>query len=129
MWGITFFLTLGIIVQCFAKKLVAAVDRETSRRLCGRTHGYFVHGLHVRDFSTPVSRLTPRQFFTGFLFRPTFFLALGIKILQETSPLQFRNIFYSEFVFCGVWLIPMLWIPESPGIKALNSCMTATNLS
>lgn len=43
------------------------------------------------------------------------FLALGLKLLQETSPLKFRHMFYSEFVFTGLWLIPLLYLPESPG--------------
>jgi cytochrome bd-type quinol oxidase subunit 2 len=43
------------------------------------------------------------------------FQAVAIKILQQTEPLKFRNIFYSEFLFCGLWLIPMLYLPESPG--------------
>ncbi|KAI8224198.1 Alpha-glucosides permease MPH3 [Colletotrichum sp. SAR 10_86] len=42
------------------------------------------------------------------------FLAIGLKILEDTNPMHFRNIFYSEFVFCGLWIIPMLLLPESP---------------
>jgi hypothetical protein len=44
------------------------------------------------------------------------FIAVGFKILEETSPMAFRNAFYSEFVFTGLWLIPMLYLPESPGM-------------
>lgn len=95
------------------QKLVDAVDSKTSRWVCRWTHGYIMHDLHVRDLSPAVSRLASWQLFACFSFGQLF-LALGIKILQETSPLKFRNIFYSEFVFCGLWLIPMLWIPESP---------------
>jgi hypothetical protein len=43
------------------------------------------------------------------------FLAVGLKILEETEPLQFRRMFYSEFVFTGLWLVPLLLLPESPG--------------
>jgi hypothetical protein len=43
------------------------------------------------------------------------FLAVGLKVLEETEPLQFRRMFYSEFVFTGLWLIPLLLLPESPG--------------
>uniref|UniRef100_A0A8H7K3Z6 Major facilitator superfamily (MFS) profile domain-containing protein n=1 Tax=Bionectria ochroleuca TaxID=29856 RepID=A0A8H7K3Z6_BIOOC len=42
------------------------------------------------------------------------FLAIALKVLEVTSPLAFRNAFYSEFVFTGLWLIPMLYLPESP---------------
>lgn len=44
------------------------------------------------------------------------FLAVGLKVLNETEPMQFRRMFYSEFIFTGLWLIPMLYVPESPGM-------------
>lgn len=43
------------------------------------------------------------------------FLAIGLKVLEDVTPEKFRNLFYSEFLFAGVWLIPMLYLPESPG--------------
>jgi hypothetical protein len=46
------------------------------------------------------------------------FLALGLKVLEETEPMEFRRMFYSEFVFTGLWLISMVAIPESPGSSA-----------
>jgi MFS family permease len=42
------------------------------------------------------------------------FLAIALKILEETKPMDFRNIFYSEFVFTGLWLFPMLYLPDTP---------------
>ncbi|PNH46429.1 hypothetical protein VD0004_g1647 [Verticillium dahliae] len=48
------------------------------------------------------------------------FLAVGLKILEDTAPLEFRNIFYSEFVLFGLWLIPMVYLPESPVWYALH---------
>ena len=48
------------------------------------------------------------------------FLAVGLKILNDTNPLAFRNAFYSEFVFFGLWLVPVLYIPESPGTFGID---------
>ncbi|KAM0267715.1 hypothetical protein ACHAQH_010084, partial [Verticillium albo-atrum] len=31
-----------------------------------------------------------------------------------TQPLAFRNAFSSEFVFTGLWLLPMLYLPDIP---------------
>jgi MFS family permease len=42
------------------------------------------------------------------------FLAIAPKILEETKPMGFRNIFYSEFVFTGLWFFPMLYLPDTP---------------
>jgi hypothetical protein len=44
------------------------------------------------------------------------FLAIGLKVLQDSDPLKFRRMFYSEFVFTGLWLVPLLLLPESPGM-------------
>lgn len=44
------------------------------------------------------------------------FLALGLKTLQVNAPLAFRRMFYSEFVFTALWMVPMLLLPESPGM-------------
>lgn len=49
------------------------------------------------------------------------FLAVGLKVLEETNELAFRNIFYSEFVFFGLWIIPMVFLPETPGEQASTS--------
>jgi MFS family permease len=43
------------------------------------------------------------------------FLAIGLKALDATSPMQFRRIFYSEFVFFVLWMIPALYLPDTPG--------------
>jgi MFS family permease len=43
------------------------------------------------------------------------FLAVGLKALEDTEPWEFRRMFYSEFVFTGLWLVPLLLLPESPG--------------
>jgi len=45
------------------------------------------------------------------------FLAIGLKTLDVTAQLQFRRIFYSEFVFFGIWLIPVIYLPDTPGKK------------
>lgn len=47
------------------------------------------------------------------------FLAIGLKILDATAPMHFRRIFYSEFVFTAIWLIPVIWLPETPGEYSL----------
>jgi MFS family permease len=43
------------------------------------------------------------------------FLAVGLEVLQDTDPLKFQRMFYAEFVFTGLWLVPLLLLPETPG--------------
>lgn len=119
MWGVTFFLTLGILVQCFAKNwwtlLIARLLAGFAGGLMGTSCMVYMSEISLPQFRGSLLGSFSLAFSFGQLF-----LALAIKILQETSPLKFRNIFYSEFVFCGLWLIPMLWIPESPGIDTVG---------
>lgn len=49
------------------------------------------------------------------------FLAVGLKVLEEVNPMKFRHMFYSEFVFTGLWLMCVLYLPESPGKSVLLS--------
>jgi hypothetical protein len=55
------------------------------------------------------------------------FLAVALKVLEETDHMAFRHIFYSEFVFTGLWLFPMLYLPESPG-KCLDGISISANI-
>jgi hypothetical protein len=45
------------------------------------------------------------------------FLAVGLKVLEETEPTKFKHMFYSEFVFTGLWLVSVVTLPESPGLS------------
>lgn len=47
-------------------------------------------------------------------------LAVGLKILDDTTPMAYRNIFYSEFVMFALWMAPMIYLPESPGKSSLE---------
>lgn len=40
--------------------------------------------------------------------------AVGLEVLFKTAPLEFRRIFYAQFVVVGLWLIPLFLVPESP---------------
>lgn len=40
--------------------------------------------------------------------------AVGLEVLFQTAPLAFRRIFYAQFVVVGLWLVPLLLVPESP---------------
>ncbi|RSH94186.1 hypothetical protein EHS25_003989 [Saitozyma podzolica] len=47
--------------------------------------------------------------------------AVGLQVLvTQTKPLAYRNIFYSEFVVVGIWVIALVLLPESPSWLAIN---------
>ncbi|KAH6714816.1 general substrate transporter [Leptodontidium sp. MPI-SDFR-AT-0119] len=113
MWLLTFFLTLSIVLSIVATNWVIL--------LLAKFAGGFAGGLLSTSIMIYMSEIAMPQFrgallssFSLFLALGQTFTAVGLKILDVTAPLRFRNIFYSEFVFLGLWLIPMLYLPESP---------------
>ncbi|EEU37366.1 uncharacterized protein NECHADRAFT_86296 [Fusarium vanettenii 77-13-4] len=119
MWALTVFLALSIVLAIVAKgwELI----------LCSRLVGGFASGLLSSSIMIYLSETALPQFrgallggFSLFFAIGQLFLAIGLKILKDTTPLKFRNIFFSEFVFCGLWLIPMLYLPESPVWYAMH---------
>lgn len=71
--------------------------------------------IYMSETAMPQFRGALLASFSLFFAVGQLFLAVGLKILEDTAPLEFRNIFYSEFVLFGLWLIPMVYLPESPG--------------
>ncbi|KAG4429383.1 hypothetical protein IFR05_015140 [Cadophora sp. M221] len=89
--------------------------------LLAKFAGGFAGGLLSTSIMIYMSEIAMPQFrgallssFSLFLALGQTFTAVGLKVLDVTTPLKFRNIFYSEFVFLGLWMIPMLYLPESP---------------
>ncbi|KAH7114282.1 general substrate transporter [Dendryphion nanum] len=113
MWGVTFFLTLSIVIQCFAKNwwtlLIARLVAGCAGGLMGTSCMVYMSEMALPQFRGSLLGSFSLAFALGQVF-----LAVGIKILQETAPLHFRRMFYSEFVFTALWLIPLLYCPESP---------------
>ncbi|KAJ4334935.1 hypothetical protein N0V95_009041 [Ascochyta clinopodiicola] len=113
MWLLTFFLSVSIVLSIVAKNWIVYT--------IAKMFGGFAAGLLGSSIMIYMSEITMPQFRGALLssFSLMFslgqvFLAVGLKILQETDMLKFRNIFYSEFVFCGLWLFPMIYLPETP---------------
>lgn len=133
LWAFTFFLTLvrlpahtsgtlASIANHRPKSIVfEIVAQEWIMILWSRIVGGFASGFLGTSIMTYMSEIALPQFrgallgtFSLFFALGQVFLALALKILEETDPYRFRNIFYSEFVFLGLWLVPMLYLPESP---------------
>ncbi|KAL2752048.1 hypothetical protein ACRALDRAFT_1083634 [Sodiomyces alcalophilus JCM 7366] len=118
MWAFTFFLTLLTGTKSIVFEIVA---QEWIMILWSRILGGFAGGLLSTSIMTYMSEMALPQFrgallgsFSLFFALGQVFLAIGLKVLEDTDPLNFRRIFYSEFVFFGLWLVPMLYLPESP---------------
>ncbi|KAH7353178.1 general substrate transporter [Pyrenochaeta sp. MPI-SDFR-AT-0127] len=113
MWGITFFITVSIILQCFSKTwweiLIARLIAGCAGGLMGTSCMVYLSEIALPQFRGALLAAFSMAFALGQVF-----LAVGLKVLEETDPVKFRRMFYSEFVFTGLWLIPMLYVPESP---------------
>lgn len=71
--------------------------------------------VYLSEVSMPQFRGTLLGSFSLFFALGQLALAVGMKILNDTNPMAFRNMFYSEFVFLALWIGPLIYIPESPG--------------
>ncbi|KAF2021571.1 general substrate transporter [Aaosphaeria arxii CBS 175.79] len=118
MWLITLFITLvstlqSIIIQCISKTwweiLIARTIAGFAGGLMGTSCMVYMSEIALPQFRGALLAAFSMAFALGQVF-----LATGLKVLEDTEPLAFRRIFFSEFVFTGLWLIPVLYIPESP---------------
>jgi MFS family permease len=71
--------------------------------------------IYMSEVAMPQFRGTFLGSFSLFFALGQLSLAIGLKILNNTNPMGFRNIFYSEFVFLGLWMVPLVLLPETPG--------------
>ncbi|KAF5501311.1 Alpha-glucosides permease MPH3 [Colletotrichum siamense] len=113
MWGVTFFLTLSIIVAIISKDWIVLLVARLIAGCAGGMMGTSVM-VYMSEIAMPQFRGALLGSFSLAFSLGQVFLAIGLKILEDSNPMHFRNIFYSEFVFCGLWIMPMLFLPESP---------------
>ncbi|KAH7385141.1 general substrate transporter [Cadophora sp. MPI-SDFR-AT-0126] len=113
MWAIAVFITTSIIIQCFSTNwwqiLIARAIAGFAGGLMGTSCMVYMSEIALPQFRGALLAAFSMAFALGQVF-----LAVGLKLLQETEPLKFRHMFYSEFVFTGLWLVPLFYLPESP---------------
>ncbi|KAJ4024661.1 hypothetical protein NW752_003221 [Fusarium irregulare] len=113
MWGVTLFLTLSIVIQIIAPNwwtlLIARLVAGCAGGMMGTSVMVYMSEVALPQFRGALLGSFSLAFALGQVF-----LAIALKILEDTNPMAFRHIFYSEFVFTGLWLFPMLYLPETP---------------
>ncbi|KAL1413457.1 hypothetical protein Q8F55_001224 [Vanrija albida] len=113
LYALTAFVLLAIVLEIVAKNWVVYL---VAKIVCGFAAGFI--GTSVTAY---MSETTTRQFrgihlacFSFAWALGGFFSSIGMEILQKTTPLKYKNAFYSEFVIVGVWIPVLLFLPESP---------------
>ncbi|CRK44185.1 hypothetical protein BN1723_000871 [Verticillium longisporum] len=109
----------SIIFSIVAKTWEVILVSRISSGMAGGLLGSSIM-IYMSETAMPQFRGALLASFSLFFAVGQLFLAVGLKILEDTAPLRFRNIFYSEFVLFGLWLIPMVYLPESPVWYALH---------
>jgi MFS family permease len=103
-----------VLIQVFSKTwweiLIARLIAGFAGGLMGTSSMLYMSEVALPQFRGALLAAFSLAFSLGQLF-----LAIGLKVVQDTKPMAFRHIFYSEFVFTGLWILPLLWVPESPG--------------
>ncbi|KAJ4256805.1 hypothetical protein NW762_008901 [Fusarium torreyae] len=111
MWALTVFL-LGSWQLILVSRLISG--------LAGGLLGSSIM-IYMSETAMPQFRGALLSSFSLFFAIGQLFLAVGLKVLDETTPLKFRHMFYSEFIFAGLWSIPMIYLPESPVWYAIKN--------
>ncbi|KAK5048260.1 hypothetical protein LTR84_005930 [Exophiala bonariae] len=113
MWVFTFFLTLSIILAIVAQNyIVLALSRVAGGCASGMISTACM--VYMSEIALPQFRGAMLGAFSLAFALGQVFLAIGLKTLDVTAPYQFRRMFYSEFVFFGLWLVPVIYLPETP---------------
>ncbi|KAL2849592.1 general substrate transporter [Aspergillus pseudoustus] len=120
MWGVTLFLTLSIIIQVVATKwwvlLIARLVAGCAGGMMGTSAMVYLSEMAMPQFRGALLGSFSLAFALGQVFP-----AIALKFLEESKPMASCNIFYSEFVFTGLWLFPMLYLPDTPSWYASES--------
>jgi len=113
MWLISLFILVSIIIQVFMTNWWTYLIARIIAGIAGGMMGTAVM-VYMSEIAMPQFRGALLSAFSlGFALGQVF-IAVGFKVLNDTAPTLFRRIFYSEFVFTGLWLLCLLWLPESP---------------
>ncbi|KXJ89300.1 general substrate transporter [Microdochium bolleyi] len=113
MWLISLFIVVSIIIQVFSTQWWTLLIARIVAGFAGGMMGTAVM-VYMSEIAMPQFRGALLSAFSlGFALGQVF-IATAFKVLQDTTPMLFRRIFYSEFVFTGLWFLCMLWLPESP---------------
>ncbi|ORY35933.1 general substrate transporter [Naematelia encephala] len=113
MYLFTFSMILAIIVEIVAKDWKAYLGAKI---LIGIACG-FLGTTCVTYLSEMVMPQMRGSILAAFSFSwqiGSLTSAVGLQVLEQSNPLAFRRIFYSEFVIVGIWMIALVLLPESP---------------
>ena len=103
----------SILLEIFARNWqVYAIAKLFS----GAASGWLGPSLmsYLSEISMPQFRGILLSAFSLFLAIGGFTNAIASQIVNSSTPMLYRRLFYSEFFYLGAWIIPILVLPESP---------------
>ncbi|KAL2830722.1 general substrate transporter [Aspergillus pseudoustus] len=113
MWLLQLVLVISIITAIVAKDWRVYT---VSRLFSGFSGGFIGTSImvYLSEMSLPQFRGTLLSSFALSMTLGQLFLAIGLKVLDATDPLNYVNMFYAELIFMGLWMFPLLFLPDSP---------------
>ncbi|WWC89878.1 uncharacterized protein L201_004806 [Kwoniella dendrophila CBS 6074] len=117
LWALTIVFTGGIITEIVARNYK---DWLAAKMLMGLGQCLLQQGV-----LTYISEVAPTQL-RGALMSTygwayalgQLFVAIALNTLNTTKPDNYLNAIYSEFVFLGLWIISLIFLPETPWFYA-----------
>ncbi|WVW83142.1 hypothetical protein I302_105160 [Kwoniella bestiolae CBS 10118] len=113
MYALTFFMLLAIILEIVAKDWKVFL---AAKLFAGCASGWLGPAVmtYMSEVAMPNFRGIILSSFSLALAIGQFTNAIASQIVNDTTPLKYKHVFYSEFVYLGIWGLACLAIPESP---------------
>ncbi|RSH82354.1 uncharacterized protein EHS24_007321 [Apiotrichum porosum] len=113
MYCFTMAMVIAIILEIVAKDWKVYLVAKVFSGLCCGFLGTTVMA-YMSEITMPQMRGTLLASFSFSWSLGGLFSAIGLQVLATTAPLEYKRIFYSEFVLLAIWLPPLFFLPESP---------------
>lgn len=104
----------AIMIEIFAKSWQVFT---VAKMFCGAAAGFLGPSVltWMSEAALPQFRGVLLSCFALSLALGQFTNAIACQIVNSNIPLKYRHVFYSEFVYLGLWMAAILYIPESAG--------------
>ncbi|WVQ72838.1 hypothetical protein IAR50_002399 [Cryptococcus sp. DSM 104548] len=124
LWALSLVFTLGIIVEMVAKNYK---DWLGAKMLMGLGQGLVQQGVitYISEIAPTRVRGTLLSSYGWSYSLGQLFVAIALQIVNVTDSYAWKKAIYSEWVFMGLWLIAMPFMPESPWFYARNENETS----
>ncbi|ODN95257.1 hypothetical protein L198_04646 [Cryptococcus wingfieldii CBS 7118] len=119
LWALSLVFALGIVVEMVAKNYK---DWLGAKMLMGLGQGLVQQGVltYISEIAPTQVRGTLMSSYGWSYSIGQLLVAIALQIIDVTDSYAWKKAIYSEWVFMGLWIIALPFLPESPWFYARN---------